>query len=67
MKVVLKFYSKDLEGVRMDIIGLSGVHRSGEEFKELNNGHIFGYRGQKERQERTRSRLSGEKKTYRKY
>ena len=37
----IEVLSDKLEGVRWDIIGLYNVRRTGENFLELKNGHIF--------------------------
>ena len=55
---------KELKGVKLDIVlGLSKVRKTGEEFIELKNGHIFCYR----EQERTWNTFPSEKITSRKY
>ena len=43
---------EELGGVKWDIIGLSEVWRTGEELgDELKNGHIFYYKGHKDKKE----------------
>ena len=42
---------EELKDIKWDIIGLSEVHRTGEEFIEMKNGHLYCYRGQKDKKE----------------
>ena len=47
----LEVLFEELDGVKWDIIGLSEVRRTGEEFVVLKNGHILCYRGQSDKKE----------------